>query len=207
MKRIYREYLEGKGQEAIVRELVAEGIPTRQGKMWCKSTILEILQNYAYTGNLILQTTFRADHICKTATKNEGQLPMYYVEQSHEALVSVEDFRSAQIELERRRERFADASPMGVYPFRGLIECGCCGKHYKRKVTRTGPVWICPTYNNLGKSYCASKAIPESTLEDVTREVLGTLEGIKDKITVIRVKEGSKLNAVMGEDLIEEVIK
>ena len=51
-----------------------------------------------------------------------------------------------------------------ISPFTGLITCAICGKHYRRKTTATGPVWICSTYNSYGKSYCPSKAIPEEKL-------------------------------------------
>ena len=56
------------------------------------------------------------------------------------------------------------------YPFTGKIVCGNCGKHYRRKVTATGAVWICTTFNSLGKSACPSKQIPESVLYELTAD-------------------------------------
>lgn len=58
----------------------------------------------------------------------------------------------------------APAKPQQISPFTGLITCAICGKHYRRKTTATGPVWICSTYNSYGKSYCPSKAVPEEKL-------------------------------------------
>ena len=63
------------------------------------------------------------------------------------------------------------------YPFTGLIVCGECGKHYRRKITASGtkyekPVWICATFNMKGKDACASQQIPEAILLEKTREVL-----------------------------------
>lgn len=58
----------------------------------------------------------------------------------------------------------APAKPPQTSPFTGLITCAICGKHYRRKTTVTGPVWICSTYNSYGKSYCPSKAVPEEKL-------------------------------------------
>jgi len=55
--------------------------------------------------------------------------------------------------------------------FSGMITCAICGKHYRRKVTATGPVWICSTYNTLSKAACSSKAIPESTLMETAATV------------------------------------
>ena len=55
--------------------------------------------------------------------------------------------------------------------FSGMITCAICGKHYRRNVTATGPVWICSTYNTLSKAACSSKAIPESTLMETAATV------------------------------------
>lgn len=62
------------------------------------------------------------------------------------------------------------------YPFTSLLVCDGCGKNYRRKVTKTGPVWVCGTFNSMGKAACASKQIPEETLHAVTAEVLGQVD-------------------------------
>ena len=63
-----------------------------------------------------------------------------------------------------------------LYPFTSLLVCDGCGKNYRRKVTKTGPVWVCGTFNSMGKAACASKQIPEETLHAVTAEVLGQVD-------------------------------
>lgn len=63
-----------------------------------------------------------------------------------------------------------------TYPFTSLLVCDGCGKNYRRKVTKTGPVWVCGTFNSMGKAACASKQIPEETLQAVTAEVLGQVD-------------------------------
>ena len=78
-----------------------------------------------------------------------------------------------------------------------MIVCGTCGKGYRRKVTRTGPVWICSTFNVYGKSACPSKQIPEGTLERAAAEALGLddfdADVLRSKITAIRAKNGNDL--------------
>ena len=71
--------------------------------------------------------------------------------------------------------------------------CGGCGKHYRRKVTKTGPVWICSTFNTMGKAYCPSKQIPENTLISATEEVVGSVDALCDKITAIRAEKNNTL--------------
>lgn len=63
--RIYNEYLSGDGYLTIAKRLNEDGIPSRFGKQWGQSAISKILSNYTYTGNLILQKTFRENHITK----------------------------------------------------------------------------------------------------------------------------------------------
>ena len=65
VRRIFREYLAGKGVEAIANGLNVDGIPTRYGNHWCKASVSGILRNYAYTGNLLLQKTFRENYLTK----------------------------------------------------------------------------------------------------------------------------------------------
>ena len=183
VKRIYAEFQEGKGTNAIAQGLNEDGIPTRFGERWHPSVVAKILRNYTYTGNLLLQRTFVENHITKKNKINRGELPQYHVEEAHEAIIDIDTFNRVQVELERRTEKYGHApKEQKRYPFTGLLICGNCGKNYRRKVTATQPVWICATYNTRGKKYCDSKQIPESTLSAITAEV-ATIEDI-EKIVV-----------------------
>ncbi len=192
VRRIYNEYLSGKGYPSIAKMLNDEGIPSRFGGKWNQSSISRILSNYTYTGNLLLQKTFRENHITKRKMLNNGELPKYLAEESHEAIIDVETFQAVQEEKSRRAARFIkNPAPKKTYPFTSLLVCDKCGKNYRRKVTKTGPVWICDTFNSLGKAACASKQIPEPTLQQVTADVLGqkdfTHERLCSQIQLIRV--------------------
>ena len=48
---------------------------TQSGCVFHKSAVERILRNYAYTGNLLLQTKFRENHLTKVTRKNQGELP------------------------------------------------------------------------------------------------------------------------------------
>ena len=138
---------------------------------------LFILSNYTYTGNLILQKTFRENHITKKTIINNGELPKYHAENAHDAIIDMETFQAVQAEKARRAARFLKKpAPKKAYPFTSLLVCDGCGKNYRRKVTKTGPVWVCGTFNSMGKAACASKQIPEETLQAVTAEVLGQMD-------------------------------
>ena len=164
VKRIYADFLTGKGIEAIMKFLNESGVLTQQGFAWHRSAVMRILRNYTYTGNLLLQTKYRENHLTKKTLINHGELPQYHATDTHEAIIDMATFEAGQAEIARRAEKYTKPHKRGEYPFSGIITCAICGKHYRRKTTPTGPVWICSTYNTSGKKACASKAIPEPTL-------------------------------------------
>lgn len=174
VRRIYNEYLSGKGYPSIAKMLNDEGIPSRFGGKWNQSAVSRVLSNYTYTCNLLLQKTFSENHITKRKMFNTGELPKYHAEDTHEAIIDMETFLSVQKEKARRAARFIKKpSPKKTYPFSSLIVCDNCDKNYRRKITKAGAVWVCGTLNSLGKAACASKQIPEPTLQQVTANVLG----------------------------------
>ena len=194
VRQIYDRYLDGMGATAIAKLLNESGKVSRFGNAWGQRSIMLILQNDSYTGNLLLQKTFSENHLTKKKRYNEGQLPMYHIQNSHEAIIPLEKYNAVQAEIKRRAEKYAKPHRnKGNYPFSGLLVCGICGKHYRRKETAAGPIWICPTYNTMGKAACPSKRIPESILIDTTISVVGSLEALTGKITAVRAENGNQL--------------
>lgn len=195
---IFSDYLSGMGTVAIAHKLNATSTPTRLGGEWCKASVSKLLRNRTYTGNLLLQTTYRENHLTKKMRINRGELPMYSIESSHEAIIDTATFDAVQVEIAARAKRYAHASPKpGTYPFTSMIVCGNCGKHYRRKVTHAQPAWVCPTFNDGGKAACASKQIPESVLitESATALGLSTFdeEAFKEQVRHIELSEPNHL--------------
>lgn len=174
IKSIFADYLSGMGTSAIAKKLNANGVLMRKGNVWGHTAIAKVLKDKAYTGNLLLQKTYRENHITKRMLINQGELPMYSAEATHEAIICQEIFDAVQAEIAYRAgKRKRTVEPKSIYPFTGKMVCSVCGKNYQRKPTPTGPVWICSTFNLQGKAFCASKQISEETLFKVTAEVLG----------------------------------
>ena len=197
VRRIFREYLGGKGVDAIANDLNADGIPTRLGYKWRNNGVLWILRNYTYTGNLLLQKYYRDDYISKKSRINRGQMPRFHVTAAHDPIICVEDYEAVQEEIERRAAKHAKKGKdyNARYPYSGLIVCAGCGKKYRRKVKRAGPVWICSTYNTKGKTECASKAIPEAVLDELTADIdltsIAQIQAEKDNRLVFCYKDGT----------------
>lgn len=179
VQRIYAEYLNGAGVSLIAKHLEADGIKTRRGERWHPNTLQKMLRNYNYTGNLILQKTFRENHISKKTIINEGQLPKYHAEGTHEAIIDIDTFKAVQMEIERRAMQYAPkTSTLKRYPYSGKIVCAKCGKCFRRKTTNTQIVWICATFNTRGKAFCTAKQIPETTLDALVAEIPGGIDSV-----------------------------
>ena len=169
VRMIFEDYLSGMGPNAIARKLRRMEIPTKRGCIWHENVVKNMLCNEKYKGDMLLQKTFRIDHITKKAVKNEGQLTKYYVENSHEAIISPELFDAVQTEIKRRRAQ-STGGERNRYPFSGKIVCGKCGKNYRRKTTPAGVRWVCGTYSAYGKEFCSAKQIPENVLNSIVGE-------------------------------------
>ena len=165
LMKIWQWYLEGDGYGKIAKRLNAEGIKTRSGKPWIETTVMRMIFNEKYAGDLLLQKRFIFDHLEKKEMQNKGELPKYYVSGHHEPVIP-ESIREAVLkEHERRKEtqNFYNGS-VNRYPLSGKIVCENCGKHYKRKTAGGKTIWLCQTYEKRGKAFCPSKRIPEEAL-------------------------------------------
>ena len=194
---IFRSYLDGMGRQLIANTLFEQGYKGRDGKPFNRGSVEKILRNYAYTGNLLLQKTYRENHLTKRGRKNDGVLPMYHATDTHEAIIPLELFTQVQEEMARRKAKFKSEGALNRYPFTQLLVCGICGKHYVRKTCSTGFRWMCATYNNKGKKYCDSKMIPEEKLNEMTSDIdVSQVDHIKverENTIIIVLKDGTEI--------------
>lgn len=144
---IYRMFLYGKSPSAIASYLTDEGIPTPGGKaIWRAKVVENILTNEKYKGDALLQKRFTVDFLTKKQKVNEGEVPQYYVANSHPAIIEPEVFDLVQYEIKRRKKDGRWTS--STYPFSGKIICGECGGIYGSKVWHSNTpnrtlVWQC----------------------------------------------------------------
>ena len=179
VRMIYADYLSGMGRNAIMRKLDQLGIPTKHGGRWAVNTIVGILTNEKLTGDICLQKYYVVDHLTKRKIRNNGQLPQYYVEGSHEGIIDHETFEAVRAEMSRRSQKYNHpVTKPARSEFTGLITCGRCGAHFRRKINACGtkyakPTWTCMTYSYRGKEQCPAKRIPEDILKQKCAEVMG----------------------------------
>ena len=104
VRRIYTDFLNGKGANRIARELEKDRVPNWNGKAkWYESSIRKMLTNEKYKGEALLQKTYTVDFLSKKRAENTGQVPQYYVEESHPAIIDKDMWEAVQLEMERRK--------------------------------------------------------------------------------------------------------
>ena len=129
VRRIYSLYMAGKTTGHIAKTLTAESIPTPAGKQrWQASTIESILTNEKYKGCALLQKRYTVDFLTKKMEVNTGQVPQYFIEDSHEAIIQPEEWEAVQAEFRRRKSIGRNYSGHSVLATK--IVCGDCGNYY-----------------------------------------------------------------------------
>ena len=84
---IFKRYIEGMGSHVIAGELEQMGALTNRGnKSWYDSTVLGIIKNEKYKGDLLQGKTFTVDPITKRRLGNLGEVDQYLMKDHHETV-------------------------------------------------------------------------------------------------------------------------
>lgn len=192
VKRIYAEYTDGASFLQIKRSLEADGILNGAGNAkWHESNIKQILTNEKYIGDALLQKTYTVNTLEKKRVSNDGIVPKYYVEGSHEAIIDKEIFLRVQAEIARRANILTDGKKRiysSRYALSSIVFCGHCGDIYRRiKWNNNGCksiVWRCVS-RVLKKSSgvdCPARTIRESDLQSAVVTAVNDAWYKKDSI-------------------------
>ena len=172
VRRIFDEYLGGKGSYAIAKELQKEGIPTiRTAKSWQDNVVKGILQNPVYEGDLLYQKTYTTEGVPFTKKHNHGELPKYLVSDNHEPIISREEAEAVrQIYEYRRKKQCVEDREIyqSRYAFSSRIICGECGSTFRRQKIYIGKPyekiqWSCHQHIADIK-VCRQKAVREDII-------------------------------------------
>ncbi len=190
---IFQLYIEGHGADTIGKMLDSKGIKPKYASKWSRSTIMQIIANTNYTGDLILQKTFRDNHLTKRKVINTGELNQYMVKNNHEAIISHDVFTEAQRVRKEKSRRTASTSIQKHYPFKGMVRCGICGRAYVRKTTPLKHIWKCSLSVTKGLEACASKQVPDSQIIKAFNQIFNRTEfdenHFKSKVESIEVMQ------------------
>ncbi len=173
---IFQLYIEGHGADTIGKILDSKGVKPKYASKWSRSTIMQIISNVHYTGDLILQKTFRDNHLTKRKVMNTGELDQYMVKNNHEAIISHEVFDKAQRIRKEKRKQSVSPAIQKQYPFKGMMRCGMCGRAYVRKKTPSKHIWKCSLSVTKGLEACASKQVPDSQIIEAFNQIFNRTE-------------------------------
>lgn len=205
VRRIYREFLAGSTPIAIAKSLMRDKIESPGHKeKWNASTIRSILKNEKYKGDALLQKNYTVDFLTKKQKVNEGEVPQYYVENNHEAIISPELFEIVQAEIERRKNLNGKYS--GVDILTAKIICGECGGSYGAKVWHSNDkyrkvVYQCNQKYN-GDKKCSTSILTKDDIENRFINVINNL--IINKKEVIDNLEIVKRGVCNTDELVKQ---
>ena len=190
VRTIYRMFLvSGKTPTGIARYLKLEGIKTPTGKStnWTKNTVSSILTNEKYKGDALLQKTFTDNYLDHSSVKNTGQIPQYYVENNHPAIIERDLWEQVQFEIDRRNKIGAKYSSSDI--FASKLICEDCGGFYGKKKWHSNSkysrfIYQCNKKFGDHKEKCLT---PHLTEEDIKLKFIKAYNiTMKDKKRVIK---------------------
>lgn len=178
---LFEESLNGKGGFRLAKDLNHRKIPPIRSKAWSDTTILGILKNEFYTGDVLCQKTYTDDHFVRH--RNKGEKEQYLIKDHHPAIISHEVFNHVQEKIKSRRK--SNVKKNKVYPFTGKLRCKECGDTYKRRIHSYGGDksihWTCRRHIS-SKDLCSQKSIKEYRIEWAFLTMLNKLIFAKDEI-------------------------
>ena len=159
---IFHKYaLEQVSTAEIARFLTADGYRTYRGSSkWKSNTVIKILKNEKYVGDLVQKKTYTPDFLSHEKKSNKGAVPLIRISNHHEPIISREVWNLAQERLRRNNKHAAgESGHSNRYVFSGKIKCGECGSSFvgRFKYLKDGTKfrrWCCGTATNAGTAGC-----------------------------------------------------
>ena len=215
VKRIYREYIEGASLLQICRSLEADIILTAANKAhWRPETVKKILQNEKYIGDALLQKTYTVDFLTKKRVKNNGIVPQYYVENSHEPIIPRDLYMQVQEEMLRRANLHSGANRKkrvysSKYALSSIVYCSKCGDIYRRIAWNNrgkhSTVWRCVNRVEHGPDCCDAPTVQEEELQNAVVKAINTALGGKDEMLTALEKNIAMVLALEDETSMESL--
>jgi site-specific DNA recombinase len=190
VKLIYKLFLvKGKTCSGIANYLKSQHIKTPSGKSsnWTKNTVYSILTNEKYKGDALLQKKFTDNYLEHSLVKNTGQIPQYYVENSHPAIIDRDMWEQVQAELYRRKKMGAQYSSSDIFATK--LICEDCGGFYGKKKWHSSDkyskfIYQCNKKFHKNKEKCHTPNLTEDDIK--SKFILAYNEVMQDKERIIQ---------------------
>lgn len=215
VKRIYREYLQGASLKQIGDGLMDDGILTAARKAkWRPESVKKILKNEKYIGDALLQKTYTVDVLTKKRVKNNGIVPQYYVENSHEPIIPRDLYMQVQEEMLRRANLHSGANRKkrvysSKYALSSIVYCSKCGDIYRRIAWNNrgkhSTVWRCVNRVEHGPDCCDAPTVQEEELQNAVVKAINMALGGKDEMLTALEKNIAMVLALEDETSMESL--
>jgi len=160
VKRVFSMYLSGMGCSKIASIYNKERVPGKEH--WTTYSIRYILSNEKYVGDSILQKTFTPNVFPLRNRPNKGELDKFYVQNTHEGIVSREVFDRVQSLLQ---EKSYERGEKQEHFFAKKIYCEECGLAYRHRYQHEKEYWCCSQGKRDG-TVCRSPNLSEDAIKD-----------------------------------------
>jgi site-specific DNA recombinase len=166
------------GARSIANWLNERGHRTKYGKPWSHMSVLTVLRNRAYVGEVFFRDRYHPA--------------------PHAALVDVETFDAVQELRAGRGENLSKrATNSSAYLLSGLVVCKTCGKRFVGNVANgsryTYRYYTCFTRQRYGKQACPTDRLPS---EELDRAVVDALLALYERVDLFeRAAEAAKRRA------------
>jgi len=181
---IFSSYLAGKSMNEIAADLndMELQVVKKSSGRWRRTSIRYILTNEKYIGDALVQKSFTPDEIPLRKIQNNGQMPKYYIQDSHPAIISREAFKIVQRLLKEKAELHTSKTPIHAFPLSRMMTCGFCGSTLQRRPYKERVRWIC--YRHFqDKTLCPSDVIDE---KDICQAFLTLFNKLQDNQSLLK---------------------
>ena len=153
----------------ITNYLNGQGIKNHNGCSFHRASVTRMLRNPAYKGDFIAQRYFVDEN--RKLVKNEGEKPMYYIEDDHIPIVTHELWEKVQTALDSitRAVNPTQSKPMALtdenYPYKDLLFCAECGHRLSRAVRAGRVLWECNGKLRFSQSFCSGVTVTDDEVK------------------------------------------
>jgi site-specific DNA recombinase len=169
---------EGLSSYAITQRLQAAQFPTRKGRGWRQSTVIEVLRDPIYKGEGYFNRTGPTDaqhpHGARGYKDQRPGNQRGVRLRPHEEWILVpvpiiidpELWQVAQEQLARNRQRATRNNTSHEYLLRGLVVCGQCGRRMIGSWNKAGGRYVCAArYPCFAPEHCDGRSVMAPALE------------------------------------------
>ena len=170
-----------------------------------------LLYECAHISHALFQKTYTVDILEKKREANKGQVPKYYVENSHESIIPKDIFLKVQEEITRRANLTKGSTERrrvysGRYALSGMVFCVHCGDIFRRiKWNNRGcksTVWRCTSRVDKDGPDCPARTVREELLHEVVVKAIN--EAFRGKKNILPILQDN-IESSLTEDVDDRI--